>query len=116
MDSRLLVTLANLAALEPLTIASFDGSAPGASPGIPLRSVVLSMSGHGSGRAARDYLRVLAHYLYGRHGLYQPAVIQTGHPAGGQTVLRIGFTAPSPLGVFAPSGSARAGVSVLHTG
>jgi hypothetical protein len=38
------------------------------------------------------------------------------HPAGGAAGLRIEFTAPSPLGLFAPSGSARAGVSVLHTG
>jgi hypothetical protein len=116
VDSRLLVTLANLAALEPLTIASFGGSAPGASPGIPLRSVVLSMSGHGSGRTAGAYLRSMTRYLDGLHGLYRPALIQTRHLAGGQTGLRIGYTAPSPLGLFAPSGSARAGVSVLHTG
>lgn len=116
VDSRLLVTLANLAALEPLTITSFGGSAPGAGPGIPLRSVVLSMSGHGAGRTARAYLRSMTGYLDGLHGLYRPARIQTVHPAGGAAGLRIEFTAPSPLGLFAPSGSARAGVSVLHTG
>ena len=116
VDSRLLVTLANLAALEPLTIANLGGPAPGASPGIPLRSVVLSMAGHGSGRSARAYLRSMTRYLNSLHGLYRPAQIQTERPADGQTELRIEFTAPSPLGLFAPSGSARAGVSVLHTG
>jgi hypothetical protein len=78
--------------------------------------VVLSMPGHGAGRAGRAYLRTMTRYLDGLHGLYRPTWIQALHAAGGQAELRIGFTAPSPLGLFAPAGSARAGVSVLHTG
>ena len=45
VDSRLLLTLGELASQGPLTIVSFGDRAPGASPGIPFRSADLVVTG-----------------------------------------------------------------------
>ena len=42
VDTRLLITLAALAAREPVQITGFGGSGPGASPGLPLPTAVLT--------------------------------------------------------------------------
>lgn len=105
VDARLLVTLANLAALQPVTIVSFGGATTGASAGVPLRSAELAASGHGSGRANRSYVRSMLQFLRGEHGQYRAARIQTVRLAGGQAVLSIEFAAPSPLGLLGLPGS-----------
>jgi hypothetical protein len=92
VDSRLLVTLANLAALEPVSVVAFGDLAPGASPGVPLRSADVTAS---AGDAA------MIRYLRGQHGLYRAARIQTVRLATGQAALRIEYDAPSPLGLLA---------------
>src|SRR6266496_1005524 len=45
VDPRLLVILASLAAQRPVSIVAFGDLAPGASPGIPLRSADLAQTG-----------------------------------------------------------------------
>ena len=42
VDSRLLTTLAALAAIHPLSVVAFGDSGPGVAPGVPLRAVELA--------------------------------------------------------------------------
>jgi hypothetical protein len=104
VDSRLLVTLANLAALEPVSILAFGDLAPGASPGVPLRSADVTASARGAGGGDAAYIRAMVRFLRGQHGLYLAARIQTVRLASGQAALHIEFAAPSPLGLLAPPG------------
>jgi hypothetical protein len=100
VDLRLLYTIADMAAQHPVNIVAFGDSAPGASAGIPLRSADLTQTG-GPARAGSpagvrsmfDRLRTQGGtpYPYGR--------VKIVRLAGGQTVLRIEFAAPSPLGL-----------------
>ena len=48
-DSRLLVVIAGLAARWPVSVAAFGDLAPGASPGVPLRSADLALAGAAHG-------------------------------------------------------------------
>jgi len=100
-DSRLLVVIAALAAREPVSVVGFGDLAPGASPGISMRSADLAESGvTGPNRAA--YVRSMISFLRAQRGAYQAARVQIVQLPGGQRVLRIEFAAPSPLGLLAP--------------
>ncbi len=93
VTSQLLIVITNLASLHPVDILSFGDSAPGASPGIPLRSAELAETG------TADAQQMLA-FLQGQKPPYLPALIETIRP-GGHPVLLIEFAAPSPLGLSA---------------
>jgi hypothetical protein len=97
-DSRLLVVIAGLAARWPVSVAAFGDLAPGASPGIPLRSADLALAG--AGPAA--HLRAMVAFLRAQRDPYLAAHIQTVRRAGGRNVLRIEFAAPSPPGLLGP--------------
>jgi hypothetical protein len=92
VTSQLLIVITNLASLHPVDILSFGDSAPGASPGIPLRSAELAETG----TVAQQMLA----FLQGQKPPYLPALIETIRP-GGHPVLLIEFAAPSPLGLWA---------------
>ena len=92
-DSRLLVVIAGLAARWPVSVAAFGDLAPGASPGIPLRSADLAPAAH---------LRAMVAFLRAQRDPYLAAHIQTVRRAGGRNVLRIEFAAPSPPGLLGP--------------
>jgi hypothetical protein len=96
VDSRLLATLAALAAQEPVQVAAFADSGPGASAGVPLRSVVITVAGRDDPDAVADMLS----FVRAQRPPYLPArsLIEPG-PAGG-SVLSIQFAAPSPLGLL----------------
>jgi len=101
VDSRLLVTIATLAAGRPVSIVGFGDLAPGASPGVPMRSADLAESGvTGPNRAA--YLRSVLRLLRAQRGGYMAARIQNVPLPGGGELLRIEFAAPSPLGLLSP--------------
>jgi len=94
VSSQLLIAITSLATLHPVDILAFGDSAPGASAGIPLRSVELSESvGAAAVQKWLGFLRV-------QRNPYLPAVMQTTR-VGGQPVLLIEFAAPTPLGLFA---------------
>jgi hypothetical protein len=95
VDSRLLLTLAQLASQRPLSIVAFGDRAPGASPGIPLRSADLAATGDAAGRARQ--MSTFAHQL---QGFFAGARIRAVHLASGHDVVRVEFAAPSPLGVL----------------
>jgi hypothetical protein len=100
VDSRLLVVIAGLAAQGPFAIVAFGDRAPGASPGIPLRSADLAETGGTAGPHGVAWVRSIVTFLRAQRDPYLAARIQTLRLAGGQNVLRIEFAAPSPLGLL----------------
>jgi hypothetical protein len=98
VDSRLLATLAALAAAEPVQVTRFADSGPGASAGVPLRSAVITAAGRDDPAAVAGMLT----FVRAQRPPYLPArsLIEAG-PAG-VSVLSIQFAAPSPLGLLQP--------------
>jgi hypothetical protein len=103
VDSRLLITLAALAAQHRLRIAAFAGPAPGASAGVPLRSVYISGAGPSAARRAA-VLRSAFSFLLAQRQPYLPAHVQHVTLAGGRAALWVEFGAPSQLGLLAAHG------------
>lgn len=99
VDSRLIATIGIMAALHPVHLVSFGDASPGASPEVPLRSVLLYGVAHGAtaGTALLDSLRAL---LLAQHPPYRPAGVRIVRLVTGQSALRIWFTAPEPLGLL----------------
>ncbi len=95
VSGQLLILITNMAAAHPVDILAFGGSAPGASPGIPLRSVMVAETGTADVRSMFSVFDVQV-------GAFRPAHVvttrQDGHPA-----LLIEYLAPSPLGLVASS-------------
>jgi tetratricopeptide (TPR) repeat protein len=89
-DSRLLVTLAALAGLQPVRILGFGASAPGASADAPLRAMEIAGPASASGLG----------FLRAQQPPYLAALRAIRLPDG-QAALRIGFAGPSPLGLLA---------------
>lgn len=102
VDTRLLIVIAALAALRPVSVEAAGDSGPGATAGIPLRSVVLAEAGRGSGRDRPGYLRPLLNFLNQQQPPYRPALAGIVRLPDGQPELQIEFAAPSPLGLLAP--------------
>ena len=105
VDPRLLGLIAGLAAQRPVSIVKFGDLAPGASPGIPLRSADLAQAGGTAGPSPAAQMRAMAAFLRAQQDPYAAAHIQTMQLAGGRYVLRIEFAAPSPLGLLGPHAS-----------
>ncbi len=100
VDSRLLITLAAIAARNPVRLAGFGGAAQGASPGIPLRSADISAAGSsGAAGLASDLTFVRAQLPP-----YRPLLAQVVRTTGGNSALHIDFGAPSPLGLLGARG------------
>jgi hypothetical protein len=101
VDSRLVLTIANVASMWPVSIVAFGDLAPGASPGIPLRYAYLAeASGRDNANPAAQ-ARQMSGFVHGLRGFYSSARIQTVRLAG-HNVVRIEFAAPSVLGVLKP--------------
>jgi hypothetical protein len=101
VDTRLLATLAVLAAQHSWRVIAFGD----ASPGVPLteapyRQIIIAATDGGHGTAGLTAALAL---LRAQYGLYQPAQVTTVRLADGQPGLRIDFAAPSPLGLLAGS-------------
>ena len=92
VDARLLITLAAMAANEPVHLLGFGGLGPGASSGTPLRTAELSAP-PATAQAMLAFVRAQRPpYLAARSGL-SPG-------AGGEQVLTVDFSAPTPLGLL----------------
>ena len=96
-DARLLITLAALAHQGQVRIVAFTGGSPGASPGIPLRAAELASP---AGTDASAYLRSAVAFLRAQRAPYLASDMTVTRLAGGRQVLRVGFAAPSPLGLL----------------
>jgi hypothetical protein len=103
VDSRLEITVAAMAAKRPVYIVAFNGFAPGADADMPLRfaDLVQASAGHlaGSRSVTPAFARSMVAFLRGP-APFRPLRVETVRLAGGHTVLRIEFAAPSPLGLF----------------
>jgi hypothetical protein len=102
VDSRLMLTLAQLASQWPVSIVAFGDLAPGASPGIPLRCAYLAEASGGAGADPAAQARLMSVFLHGLGGFFSSARVQMVRLAG-HNVVRIEFAAPSPLGLLNPS-------------
>jgi hypothetical protein len=98
VDSRLVLTIANLASRWPVHIITFGDRAPGASTGIPLRCAELAVTGSRAGADLAVQARLMSVYAHRLEDSYVGARIQAVRLAGGRDVVQVGFTAPSPLG------------------
>ncbi len=103
VDSRLLTVLAALATMHTVDVLAAAPPVPGASAGIPVRAAVIT-----PGRPVPHHprwpntLRSLAQFLRNQQAPYRPgsiAAIQVGR----HSALRVGFAAPSPLGLLGKS-------------
>jgi hypothetical protein len=99
VDSRLMLTLAQVASMWPVSIVTFGNLAPGASPGIPLRYAYLAQASGEASAGPAAQARQMSIFLHGLRGFYSSARIQTVHLAG-HNVVRIEFAAPSALGLL----------------
>jgi len=111
-DSRLLLALAALADLRPIYVAGLGGSAPGASAGQPLcwadiaagqpdaRGLGLARSADPGGAGFR---RAVLVFLDAQRPPYAAMSARLVRLSSGQAVLRIAFSAPSPLGLLTAS-------------
>ena len=69
-DSRLLVMLAALAAWHPVTVVAFGGPAPGATAGVPVREMEVSVTGGPAARSAE--LQRMRSLVLAQHGMFRP--------------------------------------------
>ena len=95
VDPRLLLTLAQLASQWRLSIVAFGDRAPGASPGVPLRSADLAVTGGAVGQA-----RQMSAFAHGLKVFFTSARIRAIRLGNGQDVVQVEFAAPSPLGLL----------------
>jgi hypothetical protein len=101
VDSRLLVMLAVLASQHSWRVITFGDASPGVpSTEAPYRQVIIA-DADGRGRAVS--LAAALAVVRAQQVPYQPAQVTTVRLADGQTGLRIGFAAPSPLGLLTGS-------------
>jgi hypothetical protein len=105
VDSRLVLTIANLATEWPIRIITFGDQAPGASAGIPLRCAEVAVTGSKAGADLVGQVRLMSSYVHALDDFYGGARIQAVQLAGGRHVVQIGFTAPGPLGWVGTSAS-----------
>jgi hypothetical protein len=103
VDSRLLLTLAELASQSPVTITAFGDRGPGASSGIPFRSADVVVTGGKAGPAPAGQVARMSVFVHQLGGFYASARIRTVQVAGGQDVVRIEFTAPGQFGLLGTS-------------
>jgi hypothetical protein len=99
VDARLLVTLPALAALHPLDIVSFGGASPGGSAGVPLRSADITGIAMPGGHQPVP-LATLSAFLRAQRSPYLPSALEIVRISPQQTVLSVGYSLPSPLGLL----------------
>jgi hypothetical protein len=102
-DSRLVLTLAELASQWPVTIMAFGDRGPGASPGIPFRSADLVVTDSKAGPAPARQVRIMSDFVHQLGGFFASARIGTVRLASGQETVRIEFKAPGRFGLLGTS-------------
>jgi hypothetical protein len=93
VDVRLVLALTALARYQPVNVADFGSTGPGASAGIPLRYADLAETG-----PAAAYAESVRSHLSAVRAIIRPARMVSLVLSGGRAVLRVEYTAPSPLG------------------
>ena len=90
--------IAIMAHSHPVSIVDFASQSPGGGPASLMRWVDLATNVPSAHLTPTAYLGWIRSFLDTQRAEYQPAWVQqiTSHSTG-QTVLRIGYSAPSPL-------------------
>jgi predicted Ser/Thr protein kinase len=96
VDPRLPQLLAIMAGRHPVRIVDFISQSPGGGPASLLRSVDLATADNAAHLTRAAYLGWMQAFIGAQRAQYHPSVRQVPMNAG-QTALRIGFAAPSPL-------------------
>ncbi len=97
VDPRLPLLLATMAESHPVHIADFVDQSPGGGPASLLRSVDLAAVDHAAHLTRAAYLGWMQAFIGAQRAQYLPASVQQVTLRTGQVVLRIGYSAPSPL-------------------
>jgi hypothetical protein len=100
LDSRLMLALADLAGHRPIRIVQLGNDGPGASGDIPLRFMDLAENVPAAHLGRQAYVNAVRAFLDQANVKYRPASMTTVTLPGGEAVLRVTVTAPSPLGMF----------------
>jgi len=100
VDSRLLLTLAELAVQWPVNIVAFGDRAPGASPGIPFRSADLVVTGAKVSPAPDGEVRLMSDFVHQLGDYFASASIEAVQLASGRRVVQIEFPAPGRFGLL----------------
>jgi hypothetical protein len=100
VDSRLLLTLGEVASQWPVSIEAFGDRGPGASPGIPFRSADLVLTDNKAGPPAAGKVQQMSVFVHQLGDYFAGARIRTVHLARGLDVVRIEFTAPGKFGLL----------------
>ena len=98
VDPRLPALLAAMTQKYPVQIVDFGDQSPGGGPASLLRSMDLATHVGATHVAARAYIRWMQELDNTQWAEYRPASSEVVTLPAGQTVLRIAFDAPSPLG------------------
>jgi hypothetical protein len=93
VDVRLVLALTALAGYQPVNVVDFGNTGPGASAGIPLRYADLAETA-----PAAAYAESVRAHLSAMKAIIRPARMVSLVLSGGQAVLRVEYTAPSPVG------------------
>ena len=97
IDPRLPQLVAAMAASHPVSIVAFVNQSPGGGPASLLRSVDLATVDRAAHLTRAAYVGWIQAFIDAQHAQYRPAWVQRVTLRTGQTVLRIGYGAPSPL-------------------
>ena len=97
VDPRLPQLLAIMAGSHPVHIVGFINQSPGGGPASLLRSVDLATADSTAHLTRAAYLSWMQAFIGAQRAQYRPASAQQVTLPTGQTVLRIGYAAPSPL-------------------
>jgi hypothetical protein len=103
VDSRLLTVLAGLATMHAVNVLDVGTATPGASPALPLRWADIASAGRLPHHPHwPNSIGSLSRFLRAQLAPYRPASI-TSIRLNGRAALRVGFAAPSPLGLLGKS-------------
>ena len=99
VDLRLMSALTALSRHLPVSVVGFGNVGPGVSAGVPLRYADLSPTSQAGGQTQAGYARSVRSALSGLDTSLRPVRTVPVVLPDGQAVLRVEFTAPSPLQV-----------------
>jgi hypothetical protein len=99
VDLRLMSALTALSRQLPVSVVGFGNVGPGVSAGLPLRYADLSPTSQAGGLTQAGYAQSVRSALSGLDTSFRPVRTVPVVLPDGQAVLRVEFTAPSPLGM-----------------
>ena len=99
VDLRLMSALTALSRHLPVSVVGFGNVGPGVSAGVPLRYADLSPTSQAGGLTQAGYAQSVRSALSGLDTSFRPVRTVPVVLPDGQAVLRVEFTAPSPLGM-----------------